>query len=177
LSHARRTPPPKKLCAAKDEGRGTGIGVIRIIGAKEAHIPDILRIERGSFAAPWTEGTLTDMLFRPDVCFAVAADGGEALGFVILQAGGGESELYQIAVRADARRRGIAGSLLGPAVEFARGRQSERVFLEVRESNIHAQRLYEKYGFVIVGRRKNYYFDPREDAVVMSKKLMDGENE
>jgi len=145
--------------------------MIHVYNAREAHIPDILKIERSAFAVPWTEGTLIGMLYREDVCFAVASGGAGALGFVILQAGGGESELYQIASRPDARRNGVASLLLDRAVDFARARTSERIFLEVRENNRAARNFYEKHGFAAVGRRRNYYADPIEDAVIMSKKL------
>ncbi|NLA86564.1 MAG: ribosomal protein S18-alanine N-acetyltransferase, partial [Clostridiales bacterium] len=78
------------------------------------------------------------------------------------------AELYQIAVREDMRRRGVADSLMAAALAYCRENHIDSLYLEVRKSNEAAIRLYQKHGFKNAGRRKNYYSNPVEDAVVMS---------
>jgi ribosomal-protein-alanine N-acetyltransferase len=87
-------------------------------------------------------------------------------GFVIASAVGVEWEIENIAIAGQARRRGLGTRLLGELLDKARARRAESVFLEVRESNRAARALYEKWAFVESGRRKKYYKDPLEDAVV-----------
>ena len=78
-----------------------------------------------------------------------------------------KEEIYRIAVLPDYRRRGVAYRLLSYALKTERGRGLECVFLEVREGNLAARGLYRSYGFSEYGKRKNYYKNPTEDAVVM----------
>jgi len=75
--------------------------------------------------------------------------------------------ITNIAVRPDRRRRGLARNLLGGILEEARQRHLRQVVLEVRPSNTEARTLYESFGFRVVGRRRGYYYDTGEDALVM----------
>jgi ribosomal-protein-alanine acetyltransferase len=95
----------------------------------------------------------------------------DVLGFCIVRCLSGEAELYQIAVREDMRRRGIADRLMDAAEKYCRAHKVSSIYLEVRKSNAPAIRLYKKRGFKNEGRRKNYYSSPVEDAVVMSRAL------
>jgi [ribosomal protein S18]-alanine N-acetyltransferase len=88
------------------------------------------------------------------------------LGFIVVGNVGAEWELENIAVAANARRRGLAARLMNEFMDVARGRGADNIFLEVRESNHAARALYNKWAFVETGRRKNYYSEPVEDAVV-----------
>ncbi len=90
----------------------------------------------------------------------------EAQGFIAGRELGNEWEIENIAVAGPVRRRGLGTRLLGEFLDLARGRGAEAVFLEVRESNFAARQLYEKWAFVESGRRKHYYREPEEDAIV-----------
>ncbi|MCS7206544.1 MAG: ribosomal protein S18-alanine N-acetyltransferase [Dehalococcoidia bacterium] len=81
---------------------------------------------------------------------------------------GGDAHIVAIAVATPYRRQGIGELLLMGSIEEAMRRRAQAVTLEVRVSNIPAQRLYEKYGFVVVGRRRGYYLDNGEDALIMT---------
>ncbi len=87
-------------------------------------------------------------------------------GFLVARADGGEWEIENIAVAGNARRRGIAGQLLDELMDRARKEGATAIFLEVRESNRAARALYRKWGFREDGRRKNYYREPEEDAML-----------
>ena len=154
--------------------------MIRIIDATEAHLTQVMEIEREAISPPWSEGALTNEIGRSDGLFDVALeddDGSSAggapenskvAGFCIVRRMSDEAELYQIAVREDRRRAGIADRLLTRAIEDCRERGAVSVYLEVRRSNDAAIRLYKKHGFKSEGRRKNYYSSPVEDAVIMT---------
>jgi ribosomal-protein-alanine N-acetyltransferase len=87
-------------------------------------------------------------------------------GFIVGRAVSEDWEIENIAVAGGARRRGLGTHLLEEFIGLARGRRAQSVFLEVRESNLAARRLYEKHAFVETGRRKGYYRQPEEDAIV-----------
>jgi ribosomal-protein-alanine N-acetyltransferase len=87
-------------------------------------------------------------------------------GFLVARAVHREWEIENIAVAGPARRRGLGTRLLGEFLDLAHGRGAQAIFLELRESNVGARALYEKWAFVEAGRRSRYYRDPEEDAVV-----------
>ncbi len=99
----------------------------------------------------------------------VAEVGSELAGFAVLRLveAVGEAELESIVVAGEVRGRGIGSALLATVIWAAKGGGAECVELEVRASNAAATRLYERAGFAEVGRRRNYYSDPQEDAVLM----------
>jgi ribosomal-protein-alanine N-acetyltransferase len=90
----------------------------------------------------------------------------EVQGFVIARAVGVEWEIENIAIAGPARRRGLGTRLLGEFLDLAKARGGEAVFLEVRASNHAARSVYEKWAFMESGRRKKYYKDPEEDAIL-----------
>jgi ribosomal-protein-alanine N-acetyltransferase len=92
----------------------------------------------------------------------------EVVGFIIARNIAGEWEIENIAVTGSARRRGLGSRLMGEFLNMVRREGGKSVFLEVRESNSAARRLYEKWGFLETGRRKMYYQDPAEDALLLS---------
>ena len=87
-------------------------------------------------------------------------------GFIIARVVGAEWEIENIAIAGPARRRGLGTRLLGELLEMARAKGAISVFLEVRASNRAARALYEKWSFTESGRRKRYYKDPEEDAIL-----------
>lgn len=133
------------------------------------HLPQVAALEKFCFPAdPWSENIFRTALDDPGyvILLAERADGtlgGYAVLYTVLD----EGNLDNIAVAPEARRRGVADALLGALTGFGREHLSV-LMLEVRASNAPAIALYEKHGFVAVGRRKNYYDAPREGAVLMN---------
>ncbi len=95
-----------------------------------------------------------------------AEEAGQLCGFVCAKAVAGDWEIENVVVAAAFLRRGIANELLRNLIQRAAGEAASTVLLEVRESNLPARRLYEKHGFREVGRRRLYYRDPMEDAIL-----------
>ena len=140
-----------------------------IVPMDRSHISQIAALERACFSDPWSEGLLEDALFDPQTNFIVAEDGeeGYVLGYAGLHTILDEGYIDNIAVAPDARRHGVASALLDVFCRFGAAHLAF-LSLEVRASNAPAIALYEKHGFAAVGRRKNYYDAPREDAVLMT---------
>ncbi len=119
-------------------------------------------------AANWTEAQYAQ-LFAPDNkrVVLVLEEDGHVQGFLVGHVIGEEWELENIAIAPDARRRLLGTRLLGEFLDQARSAGATAVFLEVRESNHAARALYKKWAFGESGRRKAYYRDPTEDALVL----------
>lgn len=101
----------------------------------------------------------------------VVEQDGNVVGFIVGRQVEDEWEIENIAVTGTARRRGLGSRLVGELLDLARSRGGKSVFLEVRESNRAARSLYEKWAFIEVGRRKMYYQNPAEDALVLKFKF------
>ena len=134
---------------------------------KEEDIAHIMKIEKESFPTPWSETMFKNM--DRDISI-VARFGGKITGYAVGIMAYDELHLGNIAVHKDFRGRGIAKKLLQRIIDIARSKEIGLVTLEVRAGNIHAQRLYRKFGFKTTGRRKEYYQDTKEDAVIMTLK-------
>lgn len=141
----------------------------RVVPASPGHIPQIAALEKRCFPAdPWSEALFRGALENPAAAvLLVQGEGGAVLGYAVLSVVLDEGSLDNIAVAPEYRRRGVADALLGALTGFGRERLAA-LMLEVRPSNAPAIALYEKHGFAAVGRRKNYYDAPREDAVLMT---------
>jgi ribosomal-protein-alanine N-acetyltransferase len=136
--------------------------------ATEEDIEALYEIERECFTPSWTEGQLLHEVYSDKVYFVVAQDDTGLLGFALLfRLEGYEAEMYRMAVRGGARRRGVASELWDNVRKRAKKERVKKIFLEVRASNAAALALYEKHGFARVGLRKRYYDEPVEDAVIM----------
>ncbi len=131
-------------------------------------LPEVLLIERRSFATPWAEGNFSGLMRRPSATLIVAELDEAVAGYAVLWFAADEGELGNLAILPELRRRGLGRRLLDRAIEEATGRGARRLFLEVRESNGGARRLYEAAGFQLDGVRRGYYTAPTEDAVLMS---------
>lgn len=142
---------------------------VQIIPMTTEDLPAVAALEKTCFPAdPWSEALFRDALDNPAVVILLAeGEDGAVLGYAVLSVVLDEGNLDNIAVAPDCRRRGVADALLGAITGFGREHLSV-LMLEVRASNAPAIALYEKHGFVAVGRRKNYYDAPREDAVLMN---------
>lgn len=142
---------------------------LRIVPMAKEHLPAVAALEKTCFPAdPWSEATFEDVLYSPHATalLALGGDGG-LLGYAVLSCVLDEGNLDNIAVAPYARRQGVADALLSTLTGFGREHLA-CLMLEVRSSNAPAIALYEKHGFAAVGRRKNYYDAPREDAILMT---------
>lgn len=142
---------------------------IQITPAANEHLPQLTALEQICFPAdPWSGALFQAALDNPAVAILLAqGEDGALLGYAVLSTVLDEGNLDNIAVAPEARRQGIADALLSALTAFGREHLS-RLMLEVRSSNAPAIALYEKHGFAAVGRRKNYYDAPREDAILMT---------
>ncbi|HSG47720.1 MAG TPA: ribosomal protein S18-alanine N-acetyltransferase [Longimicrobiales bacterium] len=131
----------------------------------------VAELEAQSFSSPWHPSTFLRLLDRPGAELWVLEEGGEVLAYAVLWCILDQAELANIAVRPEARGRGVGSALLDHILEVARERSVQSVFLEVRESNHVARELYARRGFVEVGVRRGYYDVPREDARVLELRL------
>ena len=141
----------------------------RIRRMVEADLSAVLRIERASFAVPWTPATFLGLLRRSDAHLLVAETDEALVGYAAVWIVLEQAELGDIAVDAAWRRRGIGSGLLHAVLDLVERRGVRELFLEVRVSNEDAQRLYARHGFTEVGRRRDYYTRPREDALVLRR--------
>ena len=149
--------------------------MMKIRQARPEDMDAIVSLEQATFSRPWSRQSLQYELDSPDSWFAAAVDeNGSLWGFAIMHAVGDEGEIFNIAVAGEKRRQGIGSALMGSVMEKAALMGVEHIYLEVRRSNEGAQALYRKYGFCVGGIRKNYYDDPREDAVLMDAEVPAG---
>lgn len=143
--------------------------MVRIVDTRPEHLDDILLMEQQCFSVPWTHEQLMAQLSDFMHIFLAAEDeNGRAVGYAGLMYVLDEGYISNVAVSPDRRREGIADMLLTELYERAKAKKLSFLTLEVRESNIPAQSLYKKHGYIEVGRRKGYYSLPKEDAVLMT---------
>ena len=133
------------------------------------HVAQVAALEAICFADPWSEKSVASELTNPLSLWLVALDDDRVAGYVGSQSVMGESDMMNVAVHPDYRRQGIAEKLCLSLVEALSGKGNHSLTLEVRASNAPAKALYEKLGFQQVGLRKNYYRNPREDALILRK--------
>ena len=139
---------------------------------RSADLDRVVEIERDSFAMPWSRGAFLYEIEqnRAARCW-VCRGGGLIIGYLCLWEIADEIHITNIAVDRVQRRRGIGRFLLTQTLENARRRGVRTVLLEVRPTNTEARVLYEALGFHVIGRRKGYYYDTGEDALVMETEL------
>lgn len=150
--------------------------MIRVTDAELSHISDIETLEKQCFSVPWTRDMLIKQL--PDdmhIFLSAVNDSGEIVGYVGLMYVLDEGYISNVAVSPQCRRQGIGDMLIDALVARARAKKLAFVTLEVRESNLAAQKLYKKHDFAEVGKRRNYYSLPTEDAILMTRFLSEEE--
>ena len=140
-----------------------------IVRMNESHVAAVAELEKICFSDPWSEKSVASELNNKLALWLVAEEENRVAGYIGSQTCGDESDVMNVAVHPDFRRRGIAEALVKDLVDQLKAIGSRCLTLEVRASNAPAIALYEKMGFVEVGRRKNYYRNPREDALIMRK--------
>ncbi|MBO7739195.1 MAG: ribosomal protein S18-alanine N-acetyltransferase [Oscillospiraceae bacterium] len=141
---------------------------MELVKLTEAHIPQMVELEKICFSLPWTADMIRSELNNPSCLYLAAVDGDTLVGYIGVQTVLDEGYINNVAVRPEYRRKGIAAALISLLIDEARAIGLAFMTLEVRESNAPAIALYEKLGFTTVGRRKNYYEKPREDAILMT---------
>lgn len=142
-----------------------------IIEMTADHVPQVAELEKLCFSDPWSEKSVASELENKLALWLVALDGDSVAGYIGSQTVIDETDMMNVAVHPDYRRHGIAEALVGALVDALKKRGSRCLTLEVRASNDPAKKLYEKIGFIQVGLRKNYYRNPREDALILRKEL------
>ena len=148
---------------------------VRIVPMTADHLDEVAELERVCFSVPWSRNMLKEELDNALSALLVALDDdGRVVGYAGVQVILDEGYITNVAVRPDCRRRGVAAQLLKVFLDFAQGNKLAFLTLEVRESNHAAIILYGRHGFRSVGRRRNYYEHPREDAIIMTREFTDG---
>ena len=142
---------------------------MNIIPMHEDHVSQVALLEKECFADPWSEKSIASEHTNPLSLWLVAQDGDTLMGYVGSQTCLDETDMMNIAVSPAFRRQGIAKGLIDALVAALREKGSRRLTLEVRTSNAPAIRLYDSLGFTQVGLRKNYYQNPKEDALILRK--------
>ena len=143
--------------------------MMKIIPMTDAHVNAVAALEAICFADPWSANSVASELTNPLSCWLVALEADTVVGYIGSQTVMGETDMMNVAVRPDHRRKGIAESLIRALVQKLKECESHCLTLEVRASNAPAIALYEKLGFTEAGRRRNYYRNPKEDALILRK--------
>ena len=142
-----------------------------IIEMNAQHVAQVAQLETLCFPDPWSEKSIASELTNPLALWLVAVEDQQVAGYIGSQTVPDESDMMNVAVHPDHRRRGIAEALVRALCDALRQRGSVSLTLEVRASNEPAKTLYDKLGFEQVGRRPNYYRNPKEDALILKKML------
>ncbi len=152
---------------------------VKIVPMTADHLEELEKLERICFSRPWSRKMLAEELENQCAAFLVAEDSvsGRVLGYAGLMVVADEGYITNVAVFPEYRRQGIAAQILQVFLQFAEANRLAFLTLEVRPSNAAAIALYQDFGFEEVGRRKNYYDLPKEDALILTKYFETGEAE
>ena len=141
---------------------------IRIRDAGLTDMPEVVALEKRCFSVPWTPETLKNQIEGESRIFLIAEWEGDFAGYMGLWYVLDEGYITNVATTPAHRRQGVASALIRETAKRAETLGLSFLTLEVRESNSAAQMLYEKHGFAVAGRRKGYYQNPAEDAILMT---------
>ena len=150
---------------------------IQIVPMNADHLEELEKLERICFSRPWSRKMLAEELENQCAAFLVAQDSitQQVMGYAGLLVMADEGYITNVAVFPEFRRQGVAAKLIAVFENFARGNKLAFQTLEVRPSNTAAIALYKGFGFEEVGRRKNYYDLPKEDALILTKTYEEAE--
>ena len=144
-----------------------------IVPMQERHLDALAELERLCFVHPWMREGLAAELESDTALFLAAEDeAGEAVGYVGSHVVCGECYIDNVAVHPRCRGQGVASAVLTELIRRVRAQNGVFLTLEVRESNVPARRLYGKFGFSEAGRRRGFYSDPKEDALLLTLTLV-----
>lgn len=150
---------------------------MQIVSMTAEHVSRLAELEKLCFSEPWSEKSLTEEIDNPAACFLVAMQQDEVFGYggmhTVLGYGGmhtvlGESYVDNIAVFPEFRGHGVGRTLMAALIEKARENGGVFITLEVRTSNLPAIAMYRSLGFTEAGVRRNFYTEPREDALIFT---------
>ena len=142
-----------------------------IVEMNADHVAAVAELEKLCFHDPWSEKSIASELNNPLSLWLVALENDAVIGYIGSQTVLDESDMMNVAVHPNHRRKGIAGALVTELGTQLKQRGSGCLTLEVRESNEPAKAMYEKLGFMQVGLRPNYYRNPKENALILRKML------
>lgn len=144
----------------------------------EHDLLEVVEIEETTGLSQWGWDAYRGELEKPEAVMLVARRnrpdelaGRRLGGYIAARVGADELHVNNIGVWPELRRKGVGGALLGAALDLAARRGATQAVLEVRAGNAPAQRMYERFGFAVVGVRRNYYREPLEDAKIMTRRL------
>ena len=129
-------------------------------------------LEKKIFSDAWTSTGIYETFCQNQAFVGVAECDGEIVGYCIIYYVMDEAEIARVAVDEKVRRQGVGRGLLDYICECCKIKNINRLLLDVRERNEGARRFYEQYGFVVDGIRKNFYDQPKENAILMSKTIL-----
>lgn len=144
---------------------------IEIREMRREDLPEVTRIEKENFTLPWSQQGFLDSMEQENTCYLVACINEKVAGYCGFLQVLDEADITNVAVDATYRRMGVGKRMLTDLIDRGSRRGVKAFTLEVRESNIAAQGLYQKLGFESAGSRKNFYDAPKENAVIMWKYL------
>jgi ribosomal-protein-alanine N-acetyltransferase len=140
-------------------------GIVRDMGMDD--IDNIMEIEKISFVDPWSIKMFQEIIFSPTSRGFIMEHDKALVGYAVLYAVDVEAHIMNFAVNPAKRKQGLGRQLLSQVITFLKENDISECYLEVREENRDAQRLYKGFGFEVIGRRKKYYSETGEDALVM----------
>lgn len=138
---------------------------------KEADIPEIARLEKEIFSDSWSEKAIKETFDQQQTLVLVAYEDKQLIGYLILYFVLEEGEIARIAVISDHRRQGVGARMLLELEDLCEDNGITKLLLDVRESNKAAISFYTSYGFVQDGIRRNFYTNPQEDGILMSREI------
>ena len=142
-----------------------------ILELKNEDVLVVAEIEKECFSKPWSEKAIKTEINNDLSYFVVAKVGNEVVGYGGMYSVMGEGYIYNIAVKRKYRKFGIGTNIVNELVNYSKNKNLKFLSLEVRKSNAPTINLYSNCGFEYVGNRKNFYTDPIEDAIIMTKFL------
>lgn len=138
---------------------------------EQGHTEILAELEKLCFARPWSRRALEDEVRNPNAYFVTAVENGCVLGYGGMHCSCGECYADNIAVFGHHRKKGVGTAIVNALIEEAKRRGGEFLSLEVRPSNTAAVGLYTRLGFQEEGRRRNFYSQPAEDALILTKRF------
>lgn len=144
---------------------------MRIEKMTSGYLDDVYILETECFSHPWSKQSLEEELNNETSLFLVAKEENEVIGYIGMSIVIDEGYIFNVAVRESYRNKGVATSLINELVTYGKKNNFSFITLEVRESNFPAISLYSKFGFIKAGERKDYYSNPKENAILMTKYL------
>ena len=138
----------------------------------ESHLDSLETLEQMCFSIPWSKNLFRNEIGNSQKYYVVALSEGNVIGYGGIAFVLDEGDIMNIAVHPDFRKKGIGSGILTMLIEYATDKSASLINLELRESNENAYNMYKKFGFETVGKRKEYYSDNKEDALLMTKYII-----